>query len=325
MLKAAAGRPSVARILARRGCARVLVLCYHDLRRDDDFPSWLRVSRTTFVTQLRQLSRVGAFVGLDDLLQSERLRQNRLHFLVTFDDGYRNNCALATELLDGMGIPAVFFVSTSHTVSGEPFWWDEVVAPIQTLRISELDLRAFGLARYTIRQRDPGRWADINRILCDMKMRGNQDQPENVGLLRYLREEYGEHVYERLREYAPLTANDIRRMASSPLVEFGSHGHEHNIMVYLDDDAVRRSLCVSSEILAAHTGRAPRALAYPNGDYTSHLIHLAHEAGFAAAFGTKPGLADIRRCALSIPRLLVSGYETAQDVLFNVNRILLGN
>ena len=43
--------------------------------------------------------------------------------MATFDDGYANNLHLR-PILEEFGIPAVFFISTGHVLSGKPFWWD---------------------------------------------------------------------------------------------------------------------------------------------------------------------------------------------------------
>ncbi|MEJ7665168.1 MAG: polysaccharide deacetylase family protein [Hymenobacter sp.] len=45
--------------------------------------------------------------------------------LITFDDGYFNN-HLALPVLRRYGVPATFFISSHHVLSGQAFWWDVV-------------------------------------------------------------------------------------------------------------------------------------------------------------------------------------------------------
>ena len=57
-LKSLLGHPVLTRLAARPGGPRIVALCYHDLREDDDFGNWLRVPVSEFDRQLEDLSRV---------------------------------------------------------------------------------------------------------------------------------------------------------------------------------------------------------------------------------------------------------------------------
>ena len=48
------------------------------------------------------------------------------HVMITFDDGYRDNHALAFPVLKAHGVPAAFFIATSFLDDGVMAWWDEV-------------------------------------------------------------------------------------------------------------------------------------------------------------------------------------------------------
>ncbi len=45
---------------------------------------------------------------------------------VTFDDGYADNALEALPVLEAVGAPATFFISTGVVDAGQVFWWDEL-------------------------------------------------------------------------------------------------------------------------------------------------------------------------------------------------------
>jgi peptidoglycan/xylan/chitin deacetylase (PgdA/CDA1 family) len=64
-------------------------------------------------------------VGLGDLLDKiERREDVTRHLVITFDDGYRDNHAVAAEVLAAAGLPACFFIATNFIESERVPWWD---------------------------------------------------------------------------------------------------------------------------------------------------------------------------------------------------------
>ena len=156
------------RLLDRCSKSGTVILTYHDIRHDNDPKSWLRVGESNFVDQICALKKIGTFISWKDLFKPSA--GAGLRFLMTFDDGYRNNYELARPILEEQNIPTVFFVSTHHMLTGEPFWFDELVTPVQALQLTQLDLRDFGLCEYNFQPGDSSaRWDEVNGMLEDIK------------------------------------------------------------------------------------------------------------------------------------------------------------
>jgi peptidoglycan/xylan/chitin deacetylase (PgdA/CDA1 family) len=81
-----------------------------------------------------------------------------------------------------------------------------------------------------------------------------------------------------------LTADDIRTMASHPLVTIGSHGfsHRHSTMLSMTD--ARFELVESKKMLEEITKNKIDLLAYPYGDCNSEIEGLSRDCGYAAAW-----------------------------------------
>jgi hypothetical protein len=129
----------------------VIVLAYHNVGSDNTLGSWLQIAQRNFDEQLGTLAKFCHFIRPEDLFEGPALLPDRPNLLVTFDDGYGGNCRYALPVLEKHGIPALFFISTANMQSGELFWFDKLIIPIQAQHLDYLDLRATGLSEYRFR------------------------------------------------------------------------------------------------------------------------------------------------------------------------------
>jgi peptidoglycan/xylan/chitin deacetylase (PgdA/CDA1 family) len=325
-LKSLLGHPALSRGLVRiggRGGPLVAVLCYHDLREDDDFANWLRLPVTEFDRQLAWLGGVARFIAPEDLDAPERLDRGRLNVMLTFDDGYLNNLKLALPLLESHRAPALFFVSTHPMQDQQPFWPDLVLTPVQALRLTRLDLTAFGFADYRFRPVDDGRrWEDLQRLLVDFKRAGNADHPRVAAALAHIVGAHGGAAAAHLQRFRPLTADEVGTMSRSPWVRIGSHSHDHVLLTYLDDQTLAMNLAESRRILGAITGLPPTDLAYPNGSWDARIAAAAGQAGYVRAWASNSGLFTPGAPKMALPRLMVGGYDSLGVLGFVLNRHL---
>ena len=324
LFKSILGNGLITRLAARRGPASVLALMYHDLREDDDFGNWLRVRASDFDAQLDWLGRLGRFITPEDLADPDGLDPDRLNILLTFDDGYVNNHRLALPLLAKHRAPALFFVSTRHMREQRTFWPDVVITAVQAGRLDTLDLREFGLDEHRFRPGDGSdRWTDIQSLLVAVKAVGNADHPTVAALLDHLRDRYADLLDEHLSRFRPLNAAEVREMADSGWCRFGSHGHDHDILTYLDDAKLDYNLRESRRLLEEAAGATVVDLAYPNGDFDERVTACAAAAGYERAYTTRPALAQPATPPLALPRLGVGGYESLSVLRYQINRLLL--
>jgi len=281
--------------------AVVVVLMYHDICDDDDFTSWLRVKKSSFEFQIRKLLELGHFIRPSDLFQNDALRKHTLNFLMTFDDGFVNNYKLALPILKKFQIPALFFISTEHIQSGEQFWFDRVITPIQIHKITSLDLQHLGLRDYRFFPSEGHRrWDDIQAF------------------------EISRDINADVRnKYRPLTQDEICQMQTSKLCYFGSHSHRHEILTYLTTKDLIMNLVKSKDFLEKLLGHPITHFAYPNGDTNALVARYCRETGYEYCYLATAAIVKKNTDPMNIPRIPVSGYDSIQSLFWKINKELI--
>jgi len=258
--------------------AGLVILMLHRLRDDHD-PFPLSVSRRQLRQMLAWLRSSGALVGLDDGLRAlSPERAQKIHYALTFDDGYRDNLGLIDANLGGP-VPAVVYVATGH-IGGEPIWAYRLVHAVESRSRDQIDLGGLGLGHFELSLRD-----DRNRLYQLLPPRLKTLEPAEL-------EAWIDHVCEQARprplpheDREMLDWGDVRRLADGG-VEIGGHTCSHAILSRLDDAAASEEIGLSSASIAAELGHAPRHFAYPNGgrdDFSDRDVRLVRDAGFATA------------------------------------------
>lgn len=263
------------RLLFRR---RVLVLMYHGVVSDDDASvdgDWLQVRASEFEDQMRFLSRHYEVTGFADALSSKRT--SRPLAIVTFDDGYANNCSVALPILKKFSLPATIFVTTGFVDTPRQFWWDRLRNGLGTGRSPSKD--------------DENRLKSLHPYAIDVAVEAIIGASE------------GRQTTMPSESYRVLNRSEISELLGSGLVELGSHTHQHEILLGLSDDEVRSTLQLSSASLS-EWGTTGRWFAAPNGDFRSDQVRLMQEAGYEVCVGTSStGLWKVPQDRFSIPRV----------------------
>jgi peptidoglycan/xylan/chitin deacetylase (PgdA/CDA1 family) len=176
---------------------------------------------------------------------------------MTFDDGYRNVLTHGAPILAKYEIPAVVFVCSGPVERQESFWF---VALARRRGEAEVE-SAKGLGFHD--------WKEACRESMQL---ADPNDPA-----------------------APLSPDEVRRLAEIPGVEIGGHTLDHPILSKADVDEQRRQIAEDKAKVESWTRRPVRAFAYPNGrptlDYTSQTVKAVAEAGFETAFTTRHGFA----------------------------------
>lgn len=232
--------------------------------------------------------------------------------VVTFDDGYADNVLEALPILEEVGVPATFFVSTGNIGTPKEFWWDRLGGIL--LRAEQLP-SSFRLndprPRY-VRQWDTASagqrkvmYASLSALMKEV------DSERRESWLEQLRVWAGGGESEQ-RGNRSMSRTEIKRLASSPWATIGAHTVTHSVLSALTEKQQRQEIFASKRELERTIGRDVTTFSYPFGrkiDYNRATVRLCREAGFQKAASNFPDQVHLWTDPLQLPRHLVRNWD----------------
>jgi peptidoglycan/xylan/chitin deacetylase (PgdA/CDA1 family) len=191
-------------------------------------------------------------------------------YLLTFDDGYKDNHRIALPVLKQYGVPAIFFVATKPVGTDELLWYDKVRYFFERTQSGK------GLRPIFHKKRMKAR-------LMEMKKMGVEEQEECLRGMEGKSPEHGPLMmdWENIRE------------AHAAGVLVGAHTHSHPIMMRLVREDQIREIRLSIEKIKENTGVTPAVFSYPEGNedtFSEETIAFLEDAGVRFAFTTSDGV-----------------------------------
>jgi peptidoglycan/xylan/chitin deacetylase (PgdA/CDA1 family) len=310
--------------LAARKKPAIVVLTYHRIALPNDaaqpyYDPVISATPESFRAQLRLLARHFRLLTLEELLSLQvdaqaRAQINKPVALVTFDDGYRDNYETALPILQSHNVPAVFFIPTRFLEDPVLPWWDHVAYVLKTTQVDALCLERFK--------------GDKNPIHIQLgRCAGADERTRAVQavIAHFVNGTIGDHPWfldqlnvqgrvaidtQAIARKLFMGWDEVKELVRAGM-PIGSHGHSHQALGKLSDDAQRTELTTSRMLLENGTGKDVHALAYPFGwnlTYSARTQQLAAEAGYRVAFSSSEGVnevASLHREPMSLRRLNV--------------------
>jgi peptidoglycan/xylan/chitin deacetylase (PgdA/CDA1 family) len=292
----------------RRRHPHGLILSYHRIAAPSWDPWSVCVSPEHFERQLAVLSRRAEVVPLSALGSRLRAgRRGRPVIALTFDDGYVDNLHNALPLLEQYDIPATVFIATGWVDHGGPFWWDQLIATVSSIdplppmvSVSVGDDEFVwrpNRARCHRRERDR-----LHRALWSRLVAAADDERE-VALKQLQR--YGTSEADVDPATRPMTCDELRQLAASPLVEIGAHTVSHCSLSQLSADSQYEEIAESRQQCLELSGQLPTSFAYPFGDFDTRTPELVRAAGFERACSTQKDIVWSSADQMLLPRIPV--------------------
>ncbi len=301
---------------------KLVAVNYHYVRPAFDLPhpGIQGMTTTQFEQQLRQLGKMGEFVSVAQIrnaLNGAALPERAI--LITFDDGLYEQHEHAWPILQRLGIPAVFFVSTAPIVEAKVL----TVHKIHLLRSHVLPAEFLTMIQNLAKKRsiDLGARVDASQAALQYCY----DTPEVASLKHLLNFQLSPESREELMavcfaEVFPGREADISRQfyMTVPQIQelgrsqsIGSHSHEHYLLGLLPAKLATEQIALASSHLEKWMGWRPFAISYPYGLQDSSSLQTQQ---IASGFGLELGFTMERARNDNLKLPLALGRFDANDV-----------
>lgn len=269
---------------------------YHYIRNkfDSKYPSIFGVSPSKFREQLELLTNQGEIISPKDLLQNvdSVLKSKENYFLITFDDGLKEQFEMALPILDELNMKAVFFVNSINFQEKKV----STVHKIHLLRsiiptakfleeINKIEEISFSNIEKT-KAKEIYIYDDKESALLKYLLNFKLDFKKQEQLIKTLFDIYIDE--NEIVESLYMSEKNIKELAKINCL--GSHTHNHYPLGLLDSESIRFELRNSKIFLETITNSSIDLLSYPYGTQeacTNEVAKIAKEEGFALGFTTK--------------------------------------
>jgi len=185
-------------------------------------------------------------IHLGELVQrAARRKSNAGLFAITVDDGVGDTVRSLAKVLEAKGWPATFYLPTQYVETGEGMafqWWRKLEPLLPRDVVRNLGKRMQKLW-YTRPQQEylPMTMDLVRGLLASGVAKAALEPPK------------------------PITWSEVAALGGGDLIRFESHAVTHTALSAMTEEQVSFELKHSRDVIAEHTGRECRHLAYPFG------------------------------------------------------------
>ena len=307
---------------------------YHYVRPrfDAPFPGIVGLTTDAFRAQIELLGRHGEFISQADLRRAVTGGSlPKRGWLITFDDGLREQVTHALPVLDALGVPAVFFANTAPVADRRPaivhltHVLRSNVAPAVLLSALEAAADSLGITL-----------GHVNRESAATQYRyDSQEVAELKYLLNFViaehdRDRLVNSCFDRLLGWdrADLCASlymskdQLRELAMRD--QLGTHTHGHLMLGGLDAAAMGNEILLSLDHLEQWTGVRPDSIAYPYGSRQACTLEagrIAAQAGLRMGFTMERAGINPHAAPMFLPRCAPNDLPGGSAPLWPAERV----
>lgn len=265
----------------------VVILMLHKIDNKKD-PLGLTISPLVFDRILTELMGQHEIVPLASLIDEENnlIVTDDVKFVITFDDGYRDNYENAYPILKKNNVPATIYLSFGHVQGDYFFWYEKLITGLQDTEIGSVDLEDIGSEKFSLEDQE-NRNDAINNLNFWLKTFTDKERLQKL-----------EIILSRLAvnntddSVSPMLSWEMVGKMQENNISFESHTISHPILSRESRQSIEKEVVDSKKLLEEKIGNNVEGFAYPNGttdDYNDTVLEFVRES-YRHACTTMPGI-----------------------------------
>ncbi|MCF8298291.1 MAG: polysaccharide deacetylase family protein [Saprospiraceae bacterium] len=253
-------------------------ILYHGVvRKDSSFFSPRHIPIEQFERHLKYFRKNFEIISIQDAFNNYRnnIVPKKKTITISFDDGYQNNLNTALPLLEKYNIPTSFFIlgSCTDNHSDNLLWTDKIACFELFFKNESIEYKN----NLFIDKKEINSNKSMKAFLKTLKA----NERDNIVNDIYIKYNLSSKIKEIDKEiWQLMNKEEIIKLASSDLVDIGSHGYNHyNLGVINLQDAID-DMKKSKTVLEETISKPVTMIAYPDGDYSIDVKVEALKIGF---------------------------------------------
>lgn len=290
----------------------LLILTYHRVL-PADHPDRKReqpgmvISPEMLHNHIRLLKKLGAVpTHISEWLDARQTpaKLPRVSFALTFDDGWRDNFEYAYPILQQEHIPATIFLVTRLLDTNRAFWPEQILGLLTSKVIATPVQKLEWLLPYLPEGQFPStplNLEEADAVINRLKAMDDATILQHLANIEVTTDDQSPATATR----AILNTNELKEMAGSGLIRFGTHTQHHYRLNRLEDPSALEREIVDCLKDLQHLGAALTPIfCYPNGDITRVGEELVGQH-YQAACTTRTGWNTVKTAPLSLRRFTI--------------------
>jgi peptidoglycan/xylan/chitin deacetylase (PgdA/CDA1 family) len=251
------------------------IMIYHGIcQKDHTLFNPIFLTAKVFEAHLALYKKYCNVVSLDDYY-SQNFSNDQFNICITFDDGFANNYKYVLPLLEQYRLPATFFI-TGIRDAGYDILWNDFLGIVSKYGTDTIDYEG---DKY-IKGKYDKYISTADGISLTEKLR-SADFNEKSKMMELLYPLPPFKNNKAIEDYwLQMTTDEIRKLASSSLVNIGAHGYYHNDLSRANISDALWELKASKTFLEDLIQKPVNSMAFPYGSYSQPVIDAAKNAGY---------------------------------------------
>ena len=215
---------------------------------------------------------------------------NGLNLLITFDDGYKDNCKIAFPLLKKYQLKSIFFVVSDLIGSSDFLLHDKIRFLTQNSIIDK----------------------KYEKILTDINM-GKQNYTEED--IKFIEKEFNEY---KPSSNLMMSFNDLISISKSKF-QIGNHTKSHIPLSFLNFGDQYHEISKCQDFINSNTEiNSSQSIAYPNGLFNQHTIQVIEKSNIDYGFTTIPGFNNLTTNPFSLKRIGINVSDSIGTIILKI-------